>query len=132
MTSVLFDTCILIDILRGKGEAVDCFDRHADDTANDPDGLLAVSAITVHELHQGMRPKEKARTEGLIGAFPVLRFGEDTARVSGALGQRYLKSHRRDAPDLIVAATAINSGSELITCNLKHFPMFPDLKLPYP
>ena len=36
-----------------------------------------------------------------------------------------------DFPDAVIAATAMHHGLELVTLNLKHFPMFPDLQRPY-
>ena len=34
-------------------------------------------------------------------------------------------------PDLVVAATTDIVGGQLATSNVRHFPMFPDLKAPY-
>lgn len=36
-----------------------------------------------------------------------------------------------DGADLAIAATAIHTGSRLLTRNVRHYPMFPDLEPPY-
>lgn len=54
------------------------------------------------------------------------------SEASGALGRRYLRSHPGiEVSDLIVAALAQHLDADLKTTNLKHFPMFKDLKAPY-
>jgi predicted nucleic acid-binding protein len=55
-------------------------------------------------------------------------------RFSGValLGRQWLASHHTiDNADLAIAATAIRSGSRLLTRNVRHFPMFTDLHPPY-
>jgi predicted nucleic acid-binding protein len=39
--------------------------------------------------------------------------------------------HGIDGADLAIAATAILTGAELLTLNVRHFPMFPTLRRPY-
>lgn len=36
-----------------------------------------------------------------------------------------------DTADLVIVATAIDLGAELLTVNVKHFPMFDGLVAPY-
>lgn len=131
MTAVLLDTCILIDLLRGRADATAWFNDLVERLGNDPANVLAVSAITVHELIAGLRPDERERTDALLSAFDVVTVDENIARASGALSNRYRKSHNLDALDSIIAASAAHTGAELVTTNLKHFPMFPDLERPY-
>lgn len=127
MTTYLFDTCVLIDHLRHKPEAVAFFDALIKTT---PDPFL-LSVLSVHELYTGMRPDEIERTELLLGEFTILPLGRDEARHSGELMQRYGKSHGLDSHDAMIAATAKSVGAKLITRNLKHFPMFSYLERPY-
>jgi len=48
------------------------------------------------------------------------------------VGRRYLRSHPGiEVSDLIVAALAQHLDADLKTMNLKHFPMFKNLKAPY-
>jgi predicted nucleic acid-binding protein len=56
-----------------------------------------------------------------------------TARNAG----RPLRRHRRPHPgidlaDHLIAATAEEADATLVTLNVKHFPMFADLRPPWP
>jgi predicted nucleic acid-binding protein len=53
------------------------------------------------------------------------------ARRAGELGRRWDR-HRPGIAlaDLIIAATAEQLGADLATGNVRHFPMFPDLRPP--
>ena len=56
----------------------------------------------------------------------------DVAEEAGALGRQWLRSHHNiDGADLAIAATAIRTGSRLLTRNVRHFPMFTGLQEPY-
>ena len=49
-----------------------------------------------------------------------------------ALGRQWLASqHTIDSIDLAVAATAVRTGTRSPTCNVRHFPAFPDLHAVY-
>ena len=51
---------------------------------------------------------------------------------SGQLARRYRKSHSGiGAVDYLIAATAIVIDAELLTTNVRHFPMFANLEPPY-
>jgi len=39
--------------------------------------------------------------------------------------------HTIDGADLAIAATTIRTSSRLLTRNVRHFPMFTDLRSPY-
>jgi hypothetical protein len=45
--------------------------------------------------------------------------------------RRFRRSHALETPDALIAATATHHQLQLTTLNLKHFPMFPELKRPY-
>jgi predicted nucleic acid-binding protein len=56
----------------------------------------------------------------------------EVAEEAGALGRQWLPSHHTiDSADLAIAATVILNRSSLLTRNIRHFPMFADLNLPY-
>jgi hypothetical protein len=64
---------------------------------------------------------------------PVLR-PIDTVIVerAGVLGRTWLPSHRAiDSADLAIAATAMITECQLLTCNVERFPMFDGLERPY-
>ncbi len=120
---LLFDTCILIDILKNRAEAVSLFE--------DMSVASAISVITIQEILTGIRAGESAAFEDLLVSFEKISVDIEIARTSGSIMRRYRKSHGLDSNDAVIAATAQIGDYDLITLNLKHFPMFPDLKRPY-
>ena len=84
------------------------------------------------ELLAGMRPDEEAATRDLLRLVSWVEVNESVSEAAGALGRRYLRSHPGiEVADLIVAALAQELEADLMTINLKHFPMFKGLKAPY-
>lgn len=79
-----------------------------------------------------MRPSEEAATREVIDTITWVEVDASSAEVAGALGRRYLRSHPGiQIADLIVAALAQSLGAELMTTNVKHYPMFEGLRPPY-
>jgi len=94
---------------------------------------LHASEITRLEVLAGMRVDEERATRSLLSSLTWHPVDGDVAEEAGLLGRRWLPSHRGiDGADLAIAATAIRTGSRLLTCNVRHFPMFADLQAPYP
>jgi predicted nucleic acid-binding protein len=57
---------------------------------------------------------------------------EDVARVAGQLARRYRKSHSGiGVVDYLIVATAIVIDAELLTTNVRLFPMFTKLEPRY-
>lgn len=124
--SALVDTSILIDYLRGRQAAAALIE------AERAAGVLHASEITRLEVLAGMRPREEDQTRSLLSALVWHPVDTEVAEAAGALGRRWLPSHRAvDGADLAIAATAIVIGARLLTLNVRHFPMFPDLHPPY-
>jgi predicted nucleic acid-binding protein len=122
--SVLLDTSIIIDILRGSQPALEYARRLTEPPT--------CSEITRVEVLRGLRSDERRATERLFGTLRWAPVDESVARRAGELGRRYRRSHRGLATaDLIIAASAIELGLELATLNVRHFPMVPDLAAPY-
>ena len=125
---LVLDTSVLIDHLRGvppgaAGLIPDAIARGDE---------LWSSQIVRAELLAGMRPTEEPATRDLLRLITWAEVDESSAEAAGALGRQYLRSHPGiDAADLIVAALVLHLGAELKTTNVKHFPMFRDLKAPY-
>lgn len=123
MTRVL-DTSVLIDVLRGDDAAVEFVA-----------GLDAVpfcSDITRIEIVRGLRSAERRAAATLLRELGWVPVDERIAIRAGELGRSWRKSHPGiDTADLAIAATAELSGRSLATTNLKHFPMFEGLAVPY-
>lgn len=115
---------MLVDQLRGVKVAIAFAKALPDDTA--------ISAITVAEIHAGVRSEQQRERAGaLIGTYRLLEFDADSAEIAGNYLQKFARSHSLDFADAAIAATAATHRLQLFTLNVKHFPMFPGLKRPY-
>jgi hypothetical protein len=125
--TILLDTSVLIDHLRGDVAA-----RRALVGAVDNGERLACSVLTRVEILAGMRPVEEPATRRLLDALDWIGVDNTIAEHAGLLAKRYLRSHPGvDTVDFVVAATAEQHNAALWTRNVKHFPMFADLRPPY-
>jgi predicted nucleic acid-binding protein len=77
---VLFDTPILIDLLERRPRAITRLRALADQGTK-----LAISIISVAEIHAGVRPEEEERTARLLDLFDVIPLSEDLARKTSEL-----------------------------------------------
>jgi predicted nucleic acid-binding protein len=124
VSPVLVDTCILIDVLRGRVEAADF--------VVGLDAPPLVSAVTIAELFAGVRDgRERAALERMAGACRIVPVDEVLAEQGGLLFRSYRRSHGTDLLDAIIAATALMLDRPLATLNRKHFPMLEKLVVPY-
>jgi predicted nucleic acid-binding protein len=123
----LIDTTIAVDHLRGAPAAVELLAGLID-----RDEEVVASELVRFELLSGVREKELGALEDFCSVLTWARVNEDVARVGGRLARRYRRSHSGiGAVDYLVAATAIVTEADLLTTNVRHFPMFRDLKAPY-
>ena len=124
--TALVDTSILVDYLRGHQGAAELLERERSDAP------LHASEMTRLEILAGMRPAEADETQSLLSTLIWHPVDSGIAEEAGALGRRWLPSHHTiDGADLAIAATALHTGSRLLTRNVRHFPMFTDLSAPY-
>jgi hypothetical protein len=124
--TALIDTSVLIDYLQGHAGAQALLE------AERMRAPLHASEITRLEVLAGMRAQEESATRTLLSILTWLPVDAEIAERAGALGRTWLASHQSiDSSDLAIAATAMVSASNLITCNVEHFPMFAGLSKPY-
>ncbi len=121
MKTLILDSDVLIDILRGKPETINQVRLHAQDA------LLYCSVISVGELFAGMRPKEKIQTEKLLDSLISIPVTKSVAKQAGDL-KNSTKSHTLWLDDCLIAASALENSLTLLTKNIKHYP-FKKLKL---
>lgn len=122
----LIDTDILIDHFHGHEAALDFIAQQL--IAGE---RLAISVVTITEFSGGMRPNEEKRTEHLLSLFTVLNIDEAIGRQAGRYLRQFRRSHRLELGDALIAATAQHASAELITRNVKHYPM-PDISVMVP
>ena len=119
----LFDTDVLIEHLKGNARATDLLLEASSA------GQAACSVLTRFELLAGMRSNERSQIRLLLDSLSNLEASVEVATWAGEWARTYRRS-----PDAIssigylIAATAEVHGADLLTQNVKHFPMFSDLE----
>ncbi len=124
---LLFDTSVLIDHLRGDPAAVELLLA-----ANRQRDELWGCVLTRTEILRRMRTAERLRTFQLLDSIAWQDVTVEIADRAGELARARRKSHPGvDVVDFTIAAAAESLGARLLTRNVKHFPMIPDLKPAY-
>lgn len=124
---ILVDTDVLIVTLCG----VDAARAWLRDTRLQV-GRLAVSVVTNAEIVGGMGSPERREVTLLLNSLRPLSVTDMVAHRAGELRRRHRRSHCAiGLVDYLIAATALLHGLELVTLNIKHFPMFDDLTPPF-
>lgn len=118
----LFDTDVLVEHLRGNTAAVELVR-----VAVAADEAMC-SVLSRFELIAGMRSAERPAVRRLLNALTSVPVTEDVANRAGQWGREYRRSHAHiGAVDYLIAASAESIGAELLTRNVKHYPMLPGL-----
>ncbi len=122
--SLLVDTDILIDYLRGFPDAVSYLEENVD--------RVSISAVSVAELYQGVRDgAERTALRSMTSAFTVLALTDEIAEIAGLYRREYGKQFGCGLADCMIAATANFHDLELVTGNEKHFKMLKAITVPY-
>jgi predicted nucleic acid-binding protein len=123
----LLDTSVAIDHLRGSPPAVDFLT----DLLEAEESIFA-SEVVRFELLAGVREKEVDPLEQFFSAISWVPVGEEVARAAGSLAQRHRRPHSGiDGADYMIAATALLLEADLLTTNVRHFPMISGLEPAY-
>lgn len=127
----LIDSSVLIAAERGHLDLDQVLEDHPDDD-------FALSAITASELLHGVhradtaarRIRRAAYVEALLAGFPVIDFDLAAARVhAGLSAQAAADGIGLGAHDLIIAATAMARGLDVVTRDERSFPRIAGLSL---
>jgi len=118
MVAVLFDTCILIDYLRGIPQARAECNRHAD---------RAISVISWMEVMAGATTGNEAETRAFLLNFFLLPLTQEVAERAVSIR----RSNRIKLPDAIIQATAERDRRVLITRNTRDFTSTSGVHIPY-
>ena len=122
LAGVLYDTDVIIEILRGSSTVVQA--ALALEGAGAP---TYTTPISWAEVYAGIRPGEEPITQAFFEARGEVVLDALTGRIAGAYMARYAKSHKVEIADALLAAAATTSGLYLWTLNRKHYPM-PDVR----
>ncbi len=121
---LLIDTDLIIEYLRGHQEAIDYLENL--------EGSLLISVINVAELYAGLRDSAELHSlEHFLHAFEILPVSLEVGRIAGWFRRDYGPSHGTGLADALIGATAQVNNATLITFNARHYPMLPDVRVPY-
>src|SRR2546425_4737225 len=105
--------------------------------ATHPDDPFEVAAITVAELWHGVerataphRAKRQQYLQTVLAPLPIIPYTEQTAREHARIWAELEAAGKRIGYyDLIVAATALERGSDVASFNRKHFDLVKGLSV---
>lgn len=127
--TIILDTDILIDVLRGQPEALELVQ------SLEGDHHLSTTAISSFELHHGAwktdnPPKNLQAVDTLLGRLSVFSFTPEDSELAGKIfasleGEGQTIGFR----DVFIAATVITKESSLLTRDRRHFERIPGLRL---
>jgi predicted nucleic acid-binding protein len=117
--SILLDTTVLIDVLRGRRRTVErltALRQHGDVPFTTP--------ISVEEIHRGLRDTERVAATRLFDGLRIAPIGH----LEGVRAGDWRRDHASAGmtlaqADCLIAAVAVAVGVPLATGNPKDFPM---------
>ena len=117
--SILLDTTVLIDVLRGRPGTVarlTAIRHHGDVPFTTP--------ISVEEIHRGLRDTERAAANRLFDGLRMAPIGRHEGVQAGDWRRNHASAGVTLAQaDCLIAAAAVSIGVPLATGNPKDFPM---------
>lgn len=119
MKAVLIDSDVLIEVARGRNQAV--LARWEELSRGETVPLC--SPVTVAEVWHGARPHENATLIQLFAALTCVPMDAAIGRRAGDYLREYHKTHHVELGDALIAATAALHNLALWTRNRKHYPM---------
>lgn len=123
----LIDTSVAIDHLRGLPAAVELLQELIES-----DEPVFASEVVRFELLAGVREDEVGALEEFCSALSWVPVGEEVARSAGSLAQKHRRAYSGiDDADYLIAATAVLLEADLLTTNVRHFPMLGGLTPAY-
>ncbi|MSP52811.1 MAG: type II toxin-antitoxin system VapC family toxin [Gammaproteobacteria bacterium] len=120
---MIFDTDVIIWMLRGHKKAADTIEKETE-------RFIAIQ--TQLELFKGVTSKSELRLiKDIIRDlnFTVLPLTENIGYRTMIYMEEFYLSNGIDIGDAYIAATAMEYNKPLITSNIKHYKMIPNLQL---
>lgn len=121
---VVVDSSLLIDGLRDGNNWKDFIVNLETGTK------LYLPTVVIFELFSGQSSKNidsQKMIRKLVKMFEVVDLNFSIAEIAGSLYREHTK--KLEAPDYIIAATALELGAYIATLNRKHFSQIPGLLL---
>jgi predicted nucleic acid-binding protein len=132
--AILIDSGVLIALERG-GQSLDTIRQ------NIPAEPFAISSVTASEMlvgvHRAASPQQQFRrqrfVENVLDTIPIIAFDLQVARVHASLWAEMQNRGRLIGDrDLLIAATAIAHGYDVLTANVRDFGSVPGLTVRQP
>ena len=132
---LILDTSILIESER-RGEGVEDILRRVRDAHGEID--VALSAVSAVELTHGIyrarsdadRDRRRVFVDGVFHDLIVHPLTLGIAQLAGRIeGEQAAKGVSIAMEDLIIGATALHLGFDVVTLNVRHFQAIPGLNL---
>lgn len=116
--SVLLDTTVLIDALRGRAAAQRLLELRARGT------VPWVCALNVEEVWRGVRPAEEPAVRRLFAGLQAVPIGRAEGERAGTWRRDFAaRGMTLTQADCLIGAAAVTLGAPLATGNPKDFPM---------
>lgn len=122
---LVFDANILIDALRQNKKVLEIVSEFENSSAD-----LYLPSIIIFELFSGKSSKDREQIKKIsdfLNFFEVVDLDKKIARRAGEIYRDI--SGSLEAPDYIVAATAMELNASVVTLNIKHFQKIPGLSI---
>jgi len=125
---MILDTTFLIDVLRGNEEALE-WEEEFDEGEEEP----TISSISIMEIWEGALRSKKMEEElekikKFLEGLSCVAFDSKDGRTSGEIRAALAeKGTPIEVEDVMIAATAINSGQKILTKNPDHFERIENL-----
>jgi predicted nucleic acid-binding protein len=127
MMIAIIDADVLIDVVKGNVAARDALAEARAAGVH----LWSVAPVRA-EILRGVFGSEIALATGLLDVLEWLDVNADLADRAGEIGRPFVRSHQGiSITDLLLAAAVERVGGQLLTRNVRHFPMFPGLRPAY-
>ena len=120
---MIFDTDVLIWVLRGNQSAADLLDGQAE---------RALSIVSVMELHQGARSRQESRSIRHFlqnNNFRVIAITDSISHLAATFVEDHARKDGLGVADALIAATARENGIILATGNVRHLRSIAGLEL---
>ena len=125
----LFDTDVLVDILRGDKSIIREIERK-----NILLSDCSISVLTVFELIEGAHlandKSELASTINLVNSLQILDLDKEISSETGKISSQLKKKGKTlGIGDILIGTSAIIKDKIMITRNIKHYSSIPNLRL---
>lgn len=130
---LILDSSFVI-VAERRGETVQRLIERIVSATGDQEAALSAVGLTelVHGIYRAQTPERRLRRESfldeLLADLTVYPFTKETAMLAGKLdGEQRGQGVIIPFADLLIGATALSLGYSVLTANIRHFRMIPDL-----